>query len=73
MIPAGKATPEDVVWGADIWHLMVDYKKKSDALLVKLDSATLAADKQDIVKKAKAFYDAYDFLDSYRLLTAVES
>ncbi|WP_454857916.1 ABC transporter substrate-binding protein [Rhizobium binxianense] len=73
VIPAGKATPEDVVWGGDIWHLMVDYKKKSDALLAKVDAANLAADKQEVVKKAKAFYDAYDFLDSYRLLTSVES
>lgn len=73
VIPAGKATPEDVVWGGDIWHLMVDYKKKSDALLAKVDAAKLAADKQEIVRKAKAFYDAYDFLDSYRLLTSVVS
>lgn len=73
VIPTGKVTPEDVVWGADIWHLMVDYKKKSDDLLAKLNGGSLGADKQALVKKAKELYDAYDFLDSYRLLTAAAS
>jgi ABC-type nitrate/sulfonate/bicarbonate transport system substrate-binding protein len=73
VIPEGKATPEDVVWGADIWHLMVDYRKKSDDLLAKLEGASLSADKQELVKKARELYDAFDFLDSYRLLTAAAS
>jgi hypothetical protein len=73
VMPAGKVTPEDVVWGGDIWHEMVDYKEKSDALFTKLSSATLTDDKKALLEKAKAFYAAFDFLDSYRLATAAGS
>jgi len=73
IMPAGKVTPEDVVWGGDIWHAMVDYKSKSDALFAKLSSATLADDKKAMLEKAKAFYAAFDFLDAYRLATAAGS
>jgi sulfur relay (sulfurtransferase) DsrC/TusE family protein len=51
----------------------VDYRKKSDDLLAKLEGASLSADKQELVKKARELYDAFDFLDSYRLLTAAAS
>ena len=73
ILPAGKVTPDDIVWGGPIWHLMVDYKKKSDDLFTKLGTMTLAADKKALADKAKAFYDAYDFLDSFRLATAAAS
>ncbi len=73
IMPAGKVTPEDVVWGGDIWHAMVEYKAKSDELFGKLSSATLNADKKAMFDKAKAFYAAYDFLDSYRLAVAAGS
>jgi hypothetical protein len=73
IVPAGKVTPEDVVWGGDVWHAMIDYKSKSDALFAKLSSATLGDDKKALLEKAKAFYAAFDFLDAYRLASAAGS
>jgi hypothetical protein len=73
VMPAGKVTPEDVVWGGAIWHAMMEYKSKSDALIAKLSSATLADDKKAMLDKAKTFYAAFDFLDAYRLATAAGS
>jgi len=73
VMPAGKVTPEDVVWGGDVWHAMVDYKMKSDALIAKLSSAKLGDDKKAVLEKAKAFYAAFDFLDAYRLASAAGS
>jgi hypothetical protein len=73
IIPAGKVKPDDVVWGGPIWHLMVDYKKKSDDLFAKLGGMTLADDKKALFEKAKTFYANYDFLDSFRLATAAAS
>jgi hypothetical protein len=70
IIPAGKVTPEDVVWGGPIWHQMVDYKNKTDELMTKLDGMELDADQQALAAKAKAFYDARDYLDAYRLSLA---
>lgn len=73
ILPEGKVTPDDFMWGSPIWHLMLDYKKKSDDLFTKLGGMTLSADKKALADKAKGFYDAYDFLDSYRLATAAAS
>jgi hypothetical protein len=73
IMPKGKVTPDDVVWGGPIWHQMVDYKTKTDALLSKLGSATLSADKQALLDKAKTFYADFDFLDSYRLARAASA
>jgi hypothetical protein len=70
IIPAGKVTPDDFVWGGPIWHQMVDYRGKTDELMSKLKGATLTADKQALVDKAKTFYTNYDFLDAYRLALA---
>ena len=70
IIPKGKITPDDVVWGGPIWHQMIDYKAKTDDLMDKLKGKTLAADKQALADKAKTFYAAYDYLDSYRLALA---
>ena len=41
IIPAGKVTADDVVWGGPIWHQMVEYRTKTDELLRKLTGATL--------------------------------
>jgi hypothetical protein len=70
IIPAGKITADDVVWGGPIWHQLVDYKAKTDDLMTKLKGTTLAADKQALADKAKLLYANYDFLDSYRLALA---
>ena len=70
IIPPGKVTADDVVWGGPIWKQMVDYRSKTDALLAKLGGATLSPDKQALVDKAKALYADFDFLDAYRLALA---
>ena len=73
IIPAGKVTSDDVVWGGPIWRQVVEYRTKSDDLLKKLSGATLTPEKQQLVEKAKAFYANFDFLDAYRLALAASS
>lgn len=73
ILPAGKVTPDDVVWGGPIWRQMVDYREKTDALLGKLKDASLTTEKQGLVEKAKAFYANFDFLDAYRLALAAST
>jgi hypothetical protein len=73
IIPAGKVTADDVVWGGPIWRQLVDYRTKTDEILKKLSGATLAPDKQKLVDQAKTFYADYDFLDAYRLALAASS
>ena len=73
IIPAGKVTADDVVWGGPIWRQLVDYRTKTDEILKKLAGATLTADKQKLVDQAKTFYADYDFLDAYRLALAASS
>ena len=73
IIPAGKVTADDVVWGGPIWQQMVDYRTKTDEILKKLAGATLTPDKQKLVDQAKTFYADYDFLDAYRLALAASS
>jgi hypothetical protein len=73
IIPAGKVTADDVVWGGPIWRQMVDYRMKTDEILRKLAGATLTPDKQKLVDQAKTFYADDDFLDAYRLALAASS
>jgi hypothetical protein len=73
IIPKGIVTPQDAIWGGDIWHQMVDYTTKWDDLFAKLGSATLSDDQKALFDEAKAFYAKYDFLDSYRLALAAAS
>jgi hypothetical protein len=73
ILPAGKVTSDDVVWGGPIWRQMVEYRTKSDNLLKKLSGATLTPEKQQLVEKAKSFYANFDFLDAYRLALAASS
>jgi hypothetical protein len=73
IIPAGKVTADDVVWGGPIWRQMVDYRTKTDEILKKLAGATLTPEKQKLVDQAKTFYTDYDFLDAYRLALAASS
>ena len=73
IIPEGKISPDDVVWGGPIWRQMVDYRGKTDELIGKLKTATLASDKQALVDKAKVFYADFDFLDAYRLALAAST
>ena len=73
IIPEGKVTPDDVVWGGPIWRQMVEYRTKTDELLKKLDGAKLTPDKKALTDKAKTFYANFDFLDAYRLALAASA
>ncbi len=70
IIPKGKVTPDDVVWGGPIWQQMVAYRAKTDDLMGQLKGKSLPSDKQALADKAKALYADFDFLDSYRLALA---
>jgi hypothetical protein len=70
ILPAGKVTPDDFVWGGPIWMQMVAYKDKTDALVKKLDGATLGPDKKTLLDKAKTLYADFDYLDAYRMALA---
>ena len=73
IIPAGKVTPDDFVWGGPIWHQMVDYATKTDGLVEEAGRRDACADKQALLDKAKTFYADFDFLDAYRLALAASS
>jgi ABC-type nitrate/sulfonate/bicarbonate transport system substrate-binding protein len=68
-IPAG-ITPDDVVWAAPMYHEMLDYKNKTDALFEQGKSTQLAGDRQQLLDQARQHYDWYNFLDAYRFATA---
>jgi len=68
-IPSG-IQPDDFIWAAPMYHEMLDYKAKTDALLEKASGASLSSDKQALIEKAKQYYQWYDFLDAYRLAAA---
>lgn len=70
IIPENAVTPDQIVWAAAIWHQMVDYRTKTDALFKSLDGKTLDAEKQSLLTKAKQYYEWFDFLDAYRLAQA---
>jgi len=68
ILPAGKVTSDDVVWGGPIWRQIGrGYRTKSDDLLKKtVRERPLAPEKQQLVEKARSFYANFDFLDAYR-------
>jgi hypothetical protein len=70
IMPKDAVTPDEIIWGAAIWHQMQDYKAKTDTIMSGLAGKTLPADKADLLAKARQFYDWFDFLDAYRLASA---
>jgi hypothetical protein len=73
ILPTGKVTSDDVVWGGPIWRQMVEYPTKSDDLMKNCREQTLTHETQQLVKKAKSFYANFDFLDAYGLALAASS
>jgi ABC-type nitrate/sulfonate/bicarbonate transport system substrate-binding protein len=67
-IPHG-ITADEVVWAAPMYQEMLSYKNKTEDLFEKAKSAQPAA-KQDLLVKARQYYEWFDFLDSYRLAAA---
>jgi hypothetical protein len=66
-------TPEELIWAAPMYHEMVDYKDKTDALFKAAEAKQLSGDKKALLDKARQFYGWYDYLDSFRLATAAVS
>jgi ABC-type nitrate/sulfonate/bicarbonate transport system substrate-binding protein len=62
--------PDDLIWAGTIYQQLKGLKAQSDQLMSQLKGTKLAADKQQLVDRAKKFYTWYDFLDSYRYLKA---
>lgn len=67
-IPAG-ITPDQVIWAAPMYDEMVDYQKKAEALFEQVQGKQLAEAKQQLLDRARQYYEWYDFLDAYRLAT----
>jgi ABC-type nitrate/sulfonate/bicarbonate transport system substrate-binding protein len=68
-IPTG-ITPDQVIWAAPMWHEMMGYKTKTDALFEQAKTADLSPEQQALLDDARRYYDWYDFLDAYRLASA---
>ena len=73
IIPENAVTPDQIIWAAAIWHQMVDYRTKADAILKSLEGKTLSPDRQQLLSKAKQCYEWFDFLDAYRLAQAASA
>jgi hypothetical protein len=68
-IPGG-ITPDQVIWAAPMYHELLDYQRKTEALFEQAKGKQLDAAKQPLLDQARQYYEWYDFLDSYRLATA---
>jgi hypothetical protein len=68
VLPKADYDADDLIWACDAYHDLVALKQASDDLMQKLGGKALAADKQALVTKAKAQYDNFNYLDSYRML-----
>ncbi len=71
VIPPNSVTADEIVWAAAIWHQMVDYRDKADAIFKSLAGKALDAERQKLLTKARQYYEWFDFLDAYRLARAV--
>jgi hypothetical protein len=68
-IPPG-ITADQVIWAAPMWHEMMDYKQKTEALFEQAKTADLSTEQKTLLDEAQQYYDWFDFLDSYRLASA---
>jgi hypothetical protein len=66
-------TADQIIWAAAIWHQMLDYRAKADAIFNSLAGKTLSPERQSLVSKAKQYYAWFDFLDAYRLALAASA
>jgi ABC-type nitrate/sulfonate/bicarbonate transport system substrate-binding protein len=67
---ASGITPDQIIWAAPMYHEMVGYKEKAEALFAQAEGQQLDEAKQQLLDQARQFYEWYDFLDAYRLATA---
>jgi ABC-type nitrate/sulfonate/bicarbonate transport system substrate-binding protein len=68
-IPTG-IKPEEIVWAAPMYDELMDYKAKTDTLLGEAEGEDLSSDKQQLLERAREFYQWYDYLDAYRFAKA---
>ena len=69
VLPDAEYDADDVIWACDIYHDLVELKQASDKLMAQLaDSMSLSGDKRALVDMARAQYDNFNYLDSYRIL-----
>jgi hypothetical protein len=73
VIPEGAVTPDQIDWGAAIWKQMVDLRTKTDELFKQAEGKTLDGPKQELLAKAKQYYEWFNFLDAYRFALAATS
>jgi hypothetical protein len=66
-------TADQVIWAAPMYHDLVQYKTRTDALFDQAQGKQLSSDKQALLDKAHQYYDWYDFLDSFRCAQAALS
>ena len=62
---------DDLIWACDAYQDLVELKTASDELMAQVDSAGLDADGTALLDQAKAQYDAFNYLDAYRLLKSI--
>jgi ABC-type nitrate/sulfonate/bicarbonate transport system substrate-binding protein len=70
LFKAGEFTWDRFTTVPKVYNDLVDYKKKTDAILTKLDAASLSPAAAALHDKAKALYAAFDFLDAHRFASA---
>jgi hypothetical protein len=73
IMPENAVTPEQMIWAAAIWHQMREYRDKADAMIKALEAKGLDSEGQSLLSKAKHYFQAYDFLDAFRLASAVST
>jgi hypothetical protein len=70
IVPKGAVTADTFVWGAPIWHQMVEYRNKAETLIKGLEGKSLDEGKNALLAKAKQYFAWHDFLDAYRFAAA---
>ena len=70
LFQAGEFTWDKFTIVPKVYGDLLDYKAKTDELFKKLDGMDLSGDAKALRDKAKAQYDAFNFLDAHRFATA---
>jgi hypothetical protein len=70
VVPAD-VTPDEFVWGKQLWEQLEDYRTKTDELLAGIDEASLSEDQKALLEESRKHYGWHNYLDAYRLAVAV--
>ncbi|MDA8289861.1 MAG: ABC transporter substrate-binding protein [Actinomycetota bacterium] len=69
-LPKGNYSADNLIWAGSVYHELVNYQHKTQALLAKAGKSHLSAKQESLVRQAKKYYSWFDFLDSYRFAKA---